>query len=223
MTFVVAALALFGAGLTATLSPCVLPLVPGYLGVLADGRDGARAIVSRVTVFAAGAACTFAVLGGVAGVIGSGVGDAGSWAQRIAGGLLLVFSGVAVAGRLGRASWSVHLSNRLSPAPAWRAFVLGVGCGVAWTPCTGPLLGAALTAAAGASSVARSTVLLLWYAAGVLAPFVALAAFGAARAAAWLRRWSRVLGPLSATVMAGLGLVLVLGWYDGLVSRLAVG
>jgi cytochrome c-type biogenesis protein len=218
----VAIVALFGAGITATLSPCVLPLVPGIVGVLAGAADAGRRVRS-MAAFAAGAISVFAVLGVAVGGLGAvGVG-LGSDLQRVAGVVLVVLAVVWFAAQRGIAVPSARLIRTLPDAPVARAFVLGVGCGAAWTPCAGPLLGAALTAAGAASGtggIARSTVLLVSYAAGVLVPFVALAALGLRRVPELFRTAGRVLAPLSAVVMLVLGVALATGWYELLVSRL---
>jgi cytochrome c-type biogenesis protein len=226
VTFLVAAVALFGAGLTATLSPCVLPLVPGYVGVLLDGAAARRAVGARVALFAAGAAAAFAALGAGAGLAGSATASIGVAVQRVAGAALLV---MAVLSWLRGRGWAWRRRGaRFAPAgvavasPAGRALWLGLACGVAWAPCTGPLLGAALTAAAGASSTIRSTVLLLAYASGVLSPFVAIALVRPQRVPRRVRQWGRGAAAAGTPVMAVLGLVLLLGWYEQLVSRLGL-
>jgi cytochrome c-type biogenesis protein len=225
VTLLVAALALFGAGLTSTLSPCVLPLVPGYLAVVTDGATSGRRAIAAVLPFAAAAALVFAALGAALGVLGAEVGAFERWLQRAAGVLLIGFALLALAGRSGRLVRALHLrwpTERLPAGRAWRAAALGVGCGVAWTPCTGPLLGAALTAAAGSGGTVRSAVLLLCYAAGVLVPFVVLAAVGVARLPGAARRAGRALGAVSVAAMGTIGLLLVLDLYDGLVARMGL-
>ena len=72
MSLAIASIALYGAGITSTISPCVLPLVPGYVGVLVDGGDSRRVRAQRVAVFALGAIAIFVALGGVAGAVGIG-------------------------------------------------------------------------------------------------------------------------------------------------------
>jgi cytochrome c-type biogenesis protein len=244
VSLVVAVIALFGAGLTATLSPCVLPLVPGVVGVLVDGTHGerhgerhggsvpgtssgsgtvsqrSRGGATAMVLFSVGATAVFVVLGLGAGAIGASV---GSRAQRVSGIVLIALSLLWVAGRRGRRVPSMRIVQHLPDSPGARALALGIGCGAAWTPCAGPLLGAALTAAGtsgAADGVATSGLLLAAYAMGVLSPFVALASFGLRRIPARMRTWGRVLAPLSAVVMFGLGVSLAAGWYESLVARL---
>ena len=224
MNELVAIVALFGAGITATLSPCVLPLVPGIVGVL-TGAAGVGQRVRAMAAFAAGAIAVFALLGVVVGGVGAVGAGLGSDLQRVAGAVLVVLAVVWFAAQRGMTVPSARLVRVLPEAPFARAFVLGIGCGAAWTPCAGPLLGAALTAAGAASGsggVARSTVLLVAYAAGVLVPFVALAALGLRRVPDAFRTAGRLLAPLSAVVMLVLGVALAAGWYETLVGRLVV-
>lgn len=176
MSLALASVALYGAGVTSTISPCVLPLVPGYLGVLVDGSgDGRRGRPLRVALFAAGAIGTFVVLGGLVAAVGLSLGGTVDWLQRAAGLGLIAFVVLMILGRLGHASRELRLVRVLPPQPHLRALLLGVGCGAAWSPCVGPLLGAALTAAAGAGSTWRGSWLLFTFGCGVLTPFCVLA------------------------------------------------
>ena len=172
MALALACIALYGAGLTSTLSPCVLPLVPGYLGVLGDsgGRSGYR---PRITAFAFGAGATFVVLGGAAAAVGAQVAAVVEWSQRIAGVGLVVLGALMILGRQGLLVTEIRIVRRLPNQPYLRALLVGIGCGAAWSPCVGPLLGVAVTAAGGAGSVGRGSLLLAWFAFGVLTPFLA--------------------------------------------------
>lgn len=218
----VACLALYGAGLTSTLSPCVLPLVPGYLGVLGHGggRDGRRV---GVVIFAAGAALTFVALGGVVSAVGVGVAGTALWSQRLAGWTLVALGVVMVLGQRGIVGRELRLVRCLPTRPGWQALVLGVGCGAAWSPCVGPLLGVALTAAGSSGSVGRGSLLLASFAVGVLTPFVGLALVPVTvRPPARLAAMGRRLPVVASAATIVLGLVLAAGWYDGVVARLLV-
>lgn len=220
MLLALACLALYGAGLTSTLSPCVLPLVPGYLGVLsdADGRAGHRL---RFVAFGAGAGATFVALGGAASAVGAGVSAAVAWSQRIAGISLVVLGLLMVLGRRGLVATEVRLVRRLPAQPHLRALMLGVGCGAAWTPCVGPLLGVALTAAGGAASAGRGALLLAWFALGVLTPFLALSLVPV-RPQSRLASTGRRLASVASVLTVLLGVALAAGWYDRAVGRLSL-
>ena len=224
MSLALASVALYGAGVTSTISPCVLPLVPGYVGVLVDGsgeRGSGRSL--RVALFAAGAIGTFVVLGGLVGAVGVSLGGTVDWLQRAAGLALVAFAVLMILGRLGHVSGELRLVRVLPPQPHLRALLLGVGCGAAWSPCVGPLLGAALTAAAGTGSTWRGSWLLFTFGCGVLTPFCVLAVVRIPMFGRRMRTCGRRLSTLSAVAMLGLGALLAGGWYDALVQRLDIG
>ncbi len=220
-SFPLATVALYGAGVTASVSPCVLPLVPGYLGVLADA-DGRPGRGGRVAIFAASAVATFALLGSLVAAFGSVVHTTVAL-QRVAGALLLVCAAAALATHFGRlqGTWRVPVAIPASPVP--RAVALGVGCGAAWTPCVGPLLGAALTAAGGVGSVSRGAALLAAFGFGVVTPLIAIAILPLPRVPASWRRIGRAANLATPALLAVVGLVLLFGWYGPLVQRLPTG
>ncbi|MGH9222639.1 MAG: cytochrome c biogenesis CcdA family protein [Acidimicrobiales bacterium] len=224
---------LFGAGVASFLAPCVVPLLPAYLAVIAgekaDGdADGGGASVRATLIFVAGFALVFAVLGAIAGLIGSSLDRAQDAVQRV-GGVLVIVMGLALLGVLrGRFLRERRLLGEQGPRWAWlrgplRPFVLGVAFGAAWTPCVGPLLGAALTFAAVSGEAGRGSLLLLAYAMGIGVPFV-LASLGLAsspRVAAGLRRIGPPLQKVGGVAMVVLGVLLVTGAYGHLTSYLA--
>ena len=206
-------LALFGAGLGASLSPCVAPLVPGYIAVI--GRS------AGFGWFAGGLVATFAFVGGVVGSVGVHVSAATAGLQRAAGVVLVVFGVLMLLGQTGRGGRMLaarHLTRWLPTSPPLRGIVLGVGCGAAWTPCTGPLLGAALTAAAASGSVWRATLLLSAYALGIVAPLAVVVAIGATALPPTVRRMGRWWSRIAPALMAMVGIALVAGQYRTLVS-----
>jgi cytochrome c-type biogenesis protein len=224
----VGAVALFGAGLAAATSPCVAPLVPGYLAALGAPHAGDTGATDpsphggrALRWFVAGALGTFAFVGAVAGTLGLGLGASSTQLQRASGALLLAMALLLVLGRTGLGSrlFASRRVGRVMPtSPRLRGLALGIGCGAAWTPCSGPLLGAALTAAAASGSAARATVLLVAYAAGVVAPLVAVAAVGAHALGPRARTIGRWWGHLTVPVMLVLGLALASGRYAQLVG-----
>ena len=224
MSLTVASIALYGAGVISTISPCVLPLVPGYVAVLADAScAGGRARPQRVVIFAVGAIGTFVSLGGLVAAAGLALSTTIEFLQRLTGLSLIALSVVMILGRLGRANGDLRLARVLPAQPHLRALLLGVGCGAAWSPCVGPLLGAALTAAGGSGSVWRGSWLLFTFGSGVLTPFCAMALLRIPKAGPRLRLAGRTLSSMSAVVMLGLGLLLAGGWYDPFVQRLRIG
>jgi len=220
-----ASVALFGAGVASFLAPCMVPLLPAYLAVIAGDTDAGRSVRATL-VFVGGFALVFAVFGAIAGLIGSSLDGAQSVVQRV-GGVLVIAMGLALLGVLrGRLSREGRLlgEGRFGWAKGpLRPFVLGVAFGAAWTPCVGPLLGAALTFAAVSGEPGRGSVLLLAYAVGIGVPFV-LASLGLAsspRVAAGLRRIGPPLQRVGGVAMVVLGVLLVTGAYGHLTSYLA--
>lgn len=221
MSLTVASIALYGAGVTSTISPCVLPLVPGYLSVLTDSSSvSGRARPTRVAIFAAGTIGTFVALGGFVAALGLALSDTIELLQRLAGLGLIAFVIVMILGKLGKATTELRLVRVLPAQPHLRALLLGVGCGAAWSPCVGPLLGAALTAAGGSGSVWRGSWLLFTFGCGVLTPFFAVAILRVPKSSPRLRLIGHKLSTASAVMMLGLGVLLTGGWYDAVVQRL---
>ena len=223
MSLTVASIALYGAGITSTISPCVLPLVPGYLAVLADRSSlNRRPRPQRVAIFALGAIGTFVALGGLVAAVGLELSPTITVLQRLAGFGLVAFGTVMLLARSGRATGEFRLVRVLPAQPHLRALLLGVGCGAAWSPCVGPLLGAALTAAGGSGSVWRGSWLLFAFGCGVLTPFCAASCVRTPLRSRAARLAGRRLSAASAVVMLGLGVLLIAGWYDDLVQHLGI-
>lgn len=219
--------ALFGAGVASFLAPCIVPLLPAYLGIIAgeaaDARDPARAVPATF-VFVLGFAVVFAGLGAAAGLVGSSLHDVQTGVQRV-GGVIVIIMGLAllgvVRGPLVRERRLVHrLPNLSGPI---RPFVVGVAFGAAWTPCVGPLLAAALTVAAHDGQAGRGALLLVAYAFGIGVPFM-LAALGLASFPSLgdrLRRASAIIERVAGVLLVVLGVLLATGTYGHLTSYLA--
>jgi len=221
---------LFGAGVASFLAPCMVPLLPAYLGIIAgetaprDGEGAGAPSVRATAVFVLGFAVIFAVLGAAAGLVGGSLDGVQSAVQRI-GGLLVIVMGLALLGVVRGALATEHRLLETVPRVAGplRPFVVGVVFGAAWTPCVGPLLGAALTIAAASGEAVRGTLLLVAYAFGIGVPFM-LASLGLASSSAARRRLQRI-GPvvqrIGGALLVVLGVLLVTGAYDRLTSYLA--
>ena len=219
-------LALFGAGVASFLAPCVVPLVPAYLGLVvgetADAHDTAK-VVPATLVFVLGFATVFAGLGVFAGGVGSSLDAQQAWLQRVGGVLVLLMGLVLLGVARGPLLSERRLVQRLPKSGPLRPLALGVGFGAAWSPCVGPLLTAALTVAANERDPWRGGALLLAYSFGIGVPFVA-ASLGLASSpglAARLRRIGPALEKAGGVLLVALGLLLASGFYKHLTSYLA--
>jgi cytochrome c-type biogenesis protein len=219
MSWALAIVALFGAGVVGAASPCVLPLLPGVVLVLADGRQGA-ARGPRMALFAGAAAATFAAFGALVGTVHVTV--TASSTARLAGAWLLALSVATVA--IDRGVWRPPQWSLRRSVAGWGApLALGVGCGAVWSPCVGPLLGAAATAAAGAGSAWRGATLLFAFGLGVVTPALLLSLVPVPSVPTWARRAGVLARRLIPFAMAVTGLLLVTGQYVSFVQRLGIG
>jgi cytochrome c-type biogenesis protein len=219
--------ALFGAGVASFLAPCLVPLLPAYLGLIAgeavEARDPARAVPATL-LFVLGFALVFAGLGAAAGLLGSALTAVQTGVER-AGGVVVAVMGLALLGVIGGPlRRERRLIGRLPRVSGpLRPFVIGVAFGAAWSPCVGPLLAAALTVAARTGGAARGAVLLFAYALGIGVPFL-LASLGLAsspRLAGWLRRIGPRVERVAGGLLVVLGVLLATGVYRHLTSYLA--
>ena len=181
-------LTVFLAGIVSFLSPCVLPLVPGYVSYVA-GRSleelkQAQAAQQRLAVlglsatFVLGFSSVFVALGASASAIGRLLMAYRYEAGYIAGAVIIVF-GLHMMGLL-RINWMNRDLRIVSPIPGGRpvgAFLLGTAFAFGWTPCIGPILGAILTISATTLGVYDGAVLLSIYSMGLAVPFLLVAAF----------------------------------------------
>lgn len=221
------AVALFGAGVASFLAPCLVPLLPAYLGLIAgeavEARDPARAVPATL-LFILGFAAVFSGLGAAAGLLGSALTDVQNGVQRV-GGVVVAILGLALLGVIrGPLARERRLFTSVSRITGpMRPLVVGVAFGAAWSPCVGPLLGAALTVAANTGDAGRGAVLLFAYALGIGVPFL-IASLGLAsspRLAEWLRRVAPRVERLAGGLLVVLGILLATGAYRHLTSYLA--
>jgi cytochrome c-type biogenesis protein len=172
-------LAALAAGVVSFLSPCVLPLVPGYLsavsGVSASELESAgwRRVLGPSLLFVASFSAIFILLGLTATGIGSVLQDHKELLTKISGGLIilmgLLFVGSLFITRLNQ-EW--HVEALLERAGRGGPIVAGAAFAIAWTPCIGPTLGAILGAASLSGSAAHGAFLLAVYSAGLAIPFI---------------------------------------------------
>ncbi|WP_230007639.1 cytochrome c biogenesis CcdA family protein [Microbacterium sp. Bi128] len=217
------------AGLISFLSPCVLPLVPGYLGFIGGSvapRGGSASapgrgrLVGGTLLFIAGFTLVFMavnVLGGTVGLFFLRYADV---ITRIMG-VVIILLGLVFIGLFGLAQRTVRLRARgnlgLIGAP-----LLGIALGVGWTPCIGPTLAAILSVSYNMGDPGRAALLGLAYSLGLGIPFLLLAVgFGwATRSVAFVRKHIRVVNLIGGGLLIALGLLMVTGVWGSWMSNL---
>ena|SRR5213594_4917883 len=184
----------FVAGLLSFLSPCVLPLIPSYVGFL-TGLTLEELEVRRGTAlahalwFVAGFSLIFVALGATASALGAALLHSQVWIARI-GGVIVILFGLYLLGLLRPGFMLRERKIQLAGKPlgyVGSAFV-GITFGAAWTPCIGPILGAILTLAAAQASVGHGSALLAAYSLGLAIPFL-VTALALDRFLVWFRRF----------------------------------
>lgn len=207
-------LAAFAAGILTFASPCVLPLAPVYLSLLAGSSDNGRRPVPAAIGFALGLSSVFVALGMAASSAASLLSEHRS-ILLIAGGVLIVLFGAKLLGLLRLPVLNREVRPLFQRVPAiggpFGGLILGAAFGLGWTPCVGPVLGAVLTYAASASaSPGEAALYLSAYAAGLSLPLVAasFAAPLATRALARLRRFTPAIERATGALMIAVGVLL---------------
>jgi cytochrome c-type biogenesis protein len=217
------------AGLVSFLSPCVLPIVPGYLSTVIgvtpnDLKEGVG--VKRVLVpsllFIASFSAIFILLGLSATVIGSSLNDHKQLLERV-GGIVIILLGIAFLASpfIGLLNKEWHSESLMRLAGRGGPLVAGAAFAIAWTPCTSITLGAILTQAAVSNSAAHGALLLAFYSAGLAIPFllIALAFERMTNALAVVKRHFPVLIAVGGAVMIVLGVLILTGEFTVLNSE----
>ncbi|MBI4227630.1 MAG: cytochrome c biogenesis protein CcdA [Candidatus Omnitrophica bacterium] len=218
------------AGLVSFLSPCVLPLVPGYLSFVsglsltqlqaAEGPAVRRALAGAAW-FVLGFSTVFMVLGASATALGQLVLQRLAW-FRGAAGLLIILFGVHLTGliRLPFLNAEAHVTVRRRPLTWIGAYAVGAAFGFGWTPCIGPILASILAVASAQATIGRGVLLLAVYSAGLGIPFL----LAAAAVGGFLRVFGRFKGYLrwvevaSGLLLIAIGLLVMTDRLTGLVK-----
>jgi cytochrome c-type biogenesis protein len=216
----VGVLAAMFAGLVSFLSPCVLPLVPGYLsavsGVSAADLESAptRKVLVPSLLFVASFSAIFILLGLTATGVGGALNDNRQTLEKVAAALIvgmgLFFVASLFVTRLNR-EW--HVEALMRRAGRGGPVVAGAAFAVAWTPCVGPTLGAILSAAALSESTGRGAFLLAVYSAGLAIPFLltALAFTRMTKAFSAVKRHYRAIVASGGAVLVAMGVLIWTG------------
>ena len=220
--------AAIAAGFVSASSPCVLPVLPGYIAAVSatDGSDAGlrpRARILGAFGFVAGFTIVFTILGATASALGGLLYDRLDTALRVAGVVLIMFG----LHTLGVLRWSALASERrpvemhsVGRGPR-RAAALGAVFALGWTPCIGPILATILTKAAADASLTEGMLLLLLYSTGLGLPFIAIAVWfdKSERPRRWLMRRSVLLQRVGGLTMVIVGI----GYVSGVWATLFTG
>jgi len=240
----------FGAGIISFLSPCVLPLVPGYVSMVsglsaaelerAPGSAGVPLgrLVRDIALFVAGFTVVFVALGAAASGIGHLLGGHKRDLTIASGGVVILLGAVLLAGSVPATAWArvgpatrsfaggVMAERRVHVDPgalgAYAAPIMGMAFGFAWTPCIGPVLGAVTALAASKATLAGGVLLLFAYSLGLGVPFVVTGlAFGRLTALyARARRGLRVVHLVGGAILVAFGVLLVTNQLGWLASEM---
>lgn len=205
------------AGLVSFASPCVLPLVPGYLGIVGGQADGRRRVARSVlgaALFVLGFSIVFVAFGIAFGAAGFALKPWIDLVTRIMGALIIVLGLVFVGFfRLFQRTAKINLAPRVGLAGAP---LLGLVFGLGWTPCIGPTLAAIFSLSLDAATPARGALLGVAYCIGLGLPFVLLAAGfqWASSSISFLRRHIRAINIAGGVLLILIGVLMVTGLWN---------
>ena len=206
----------FVAGVLSFLSPCVLPLVPGYISLISgvsvdqlkEGTSSRRAVILNSLAFNAGLSVIFLVLGTTAGLVGSAL-MSNPWV-RIIGGLVIILFGLQLIGLLKISALykDTRSFSNDKPRGVWGSAALGVAFAAGWTPCIGPILGGIIGLAATSGGWRSGLLLSAFYSAGLAVPFL-LTGLGINQFLGFYKNFRRHLHKVE--VVSGVVLILIGG------------
>ena len=199
------------AGILTFLSPCVVPLVPGYLGYVSGSAAPKSKVLAGSVLFVLGFSAVFVSLGVLAGTAGLVFLARNQWIQIILGALVVIF-GLAMIGQFSllQRSIKVPFSPKVGLAGAP---ILGVVFALGWTPCIGPTLSAVLVLASDSGDPVRGGILATFYSLGIGIPFLLIAAgFGwASRSISFVKKHIRAFNVFGGVMLIVIGLAMVTG------------
>ncbi|MEX2393733.1 MAG: cytochrome c biogenesis CcdA family protein [Actinomycetota bacterium] len=208
------ALITFAAGLVGFLSPCVLPLLPGYVGYMtgasAGERVGVRQALPGTLAFVGGLTVVFVSLGATASVLSGFLTDHKRGLELFSGAFIVVLGLVMLASD--RFPFLLR-ERRFYAKPGGSVvstFVLGAAFAFGWTPCIGPTLGAALNLAATSDGLASGAGLLFAYSLGIGLPFV-LAGLGLASFGGRVKRHAGTIRVVGGAILVVIGVLMLTG------------
>jgi cytochrome c-type biogenesis protein len=220
----------FLAGLASFLSPCVLSLVPAYIGYLGGRAAGGEAVENRRWVtflhglaFVVGFSLVFIFFNILASALGLLLYDVRTWLAKI-GGIIIIIFGLHMVGvfRIPFLEYDIRVHSQVNPKWGYLSSVfMGIFFSAGWSPCIGPVLGWIMTFSANGGSIIKGTSLGVSYSAGLAIPFLA-AAIGIGWVSIILRRYNkvmRIVEVVMGVLMIVVGILLFLGSYNLLASH----
>ena len=218
----------FAAGLLSFLSPCVLPLVPSYVGFitgmsLPEMQGRRRAALLHAGLFVLGFSLVFVLLGASATALGRALNYWQVWLTR-AGGVLIILFGLYCLGvvKIGAFQMERRVQLEHKPVGYLGSVLVGMAFAAGWTPCIGPILGGILGLATTQADVSRGMILLGAYSAGLAVPFL-IAAVAVDRFLGWFQRFRRYLPwvmRVSGVLLILVGILMVSGEFTRLAAWL---
>jgi cytochrome c-type biogenesis protein len=229
----------FGGGILAFVSPCVLPLVPGYLGLMSgysvanlqQGEVSRRRMLRVTVLFVLGFSVVFVASGALATSISTFLARNQDLTAMIAGviiiafGVLMIGMAFSTRGVFGLLQRERRAEVRPSRLGSWAPPVMGMAFGFGWTPCIGPILGGVLAVAATQDTAIRGMLLLFAFSLGLGVPFIVsgLGVSKAMEAMRSFRKWMRPINVTAGVVMIAFGILMFTGnvfWLSARVSEL---
>ena len=212
----------FIAGLISFLSPCVLPLVPGYLSFAAGFSENKGKVLLGSTLFVGGFSVVFISYGALFGGIGQLLLEYQRTIQMVMG-VVVVILGLGFLGAIPAIQRDIRI-HRVPTGTLFGAFLLGALFAIGWTPCIGPTLAAVQGMALTEASAVRGAILSAAYCLGLGLPFVFIALFfeRSIRTVKVLRRHSRGIMYFGGVMLIVIGLLLVTGYWNDLTIGLRV-
>ena len=216
-------LAAFTAGLLSFLSPCVLPLIPGYLSFmtgmtnaeLSDSDRSTARVLVPASLFVLGFSLVFVAMGASASVLGEFLTSYQSVVEKVAG-IAVVLFGLLMLGIV-KVPWLYDEAradmSRSRVFGRGASVVMGMAFAAGWTPCVGPILGSILALAGASGSVTQGAAMLLVYSLGLGLPFLAVALlFGRVKPLlAWLNRHTLIVNRVAGAMLIAVGVLIFTG------------
>jgi cytochrome c-type biogenesis protein len=223
-TFIVQMFVAFGAGIISFVSPCVLPLLPGYLSMMSGysanqieaGEVSTGRMARVILLFIGGFTVVFALLGGGASALGNvltrnlGVFTRFAGVLIVAFGLLMVAMAISNRGFLSTFNQDRRVDVRPSKLGRWAPPLMGGAFAFGWTPCIGPVLTVILATAGTQETIGQGVLLLVVYSFGLGVPFL-LAGLGLHKVFGRLKPYLRGINIASGLLLAGFGVLMLTG------------